>query len=154
MDSKAVKHLQRALTLTKACIHAGNTSRRKHISFGARTRLSDKSSWVIENDKETLEDMKEELRSILAISEELKNEQHKDAKTMRDMYGDPDPVPVLQTYLRTGVMVFNRHRNLLSGRFDKPPPIAEKATRGAVAIAIAGYRMDLLDEYIKSINKH
>ena len=69
--------------------------------------------------------MKEELRSILAISEELKNEQHKDAKTMRDMYGVPDPVPVLQTYLRTGVMVFNRHRNLLSGRFDKPPPIAE-----------------------------
>lgn len=134
MESKALKHLQRALTLTS-----------RNQSFGARTRASEKLSMpgVIQNDKETLMDMWTVFQSILRISKELEMEQHKDMKTLRDMYGDDDPVPSLQIYLRSEVRVFNKNRNLLSGRLRKPPRIAEQATEGAVAIA--DYPKDLLD---------
>jgi len=154
MDSKAVKHLQRALTLTKAIHAAGNTSRKQEKSFG--TRLKRREEVQIQR----LQKMKQELEHIRAIAAQLEEtkrlSEHRDVIAYRALLDDPDPVPGLQRDLENAIARFNSERNHIHQWLDspKPPRIAVNTlTAKSGEVTIADYMDDYIEKYAKKYEK-
>ena len=148
MDSKAVKHLQRALTLTKAIHSPGNTARKQEKSFGTRRD---------EIQLQRLQKMKQELERIRTISAQLEETkrlaEHRDVITYRALLDDPDPVPGLQRDLASAIARFNRERNWAVGPGLIPRIAVNALTAKSGEVTIADYIDDYIEKYVKKYEK-